>query len=75
MLTPTRQHQRQVPSALDLVLSDDEHSVNKLLVADSLGKSDHFMVEFEDEYVPTLSTFIRKHSEWMTKPVLHKTRL
>ena len=45
MLTPTRQRQGQVPSTLDLVLSDDE--LNKLLVTDSLGKSDHFMVEFE----------------------------
>ena len=42
VLTPTRQRQGQVPSTLDLVLSDDEHSVNKLLVTDSLGKSDHF---------------------------------
>ena len=134
MLTPTIQCQGQVPSTLDLVLNDDEHSVNKVLVTDSLGKGDHFMVEFEyicyavtvenhiprylydfgdyhqivtklleidwsqifdtisvddwwisifsqsfgfivDEYVPTLSTFIRKHSEWMTKPVLHKIRL
>ena len=133
MLTPTRQRQDQVPSTLDLVLSDDEHSVNKLLITDSLGKSDHFMVEFEyvcyavtvenhiprylydfgdyqrivtklleidwsqifdtlsvddgwmyfhkvlvplvDEYVPTSSTCTRKHSEWMTKPVLRKIRL
>ena len=30
-----------------MVLSDDEHSVGKLVVTDSLGKSDHFMVEFE----------------------------
>ena len=38
VLTPTRQCQGQVPSTLDLVLSDDEHSVNKLLVTDSLRK-------------------------------------
>ena len=47
VLTPTRQRQGQVPSTLDLVLSDDEHSVNKLLVTDSFGKSHHFVVEFE----------------------------
>ena len=47
VFTPTRQRQGQVPSTLDLVLSDDEHSVNKLVVTDSLGKSDHLMVEFE----------------------------
>ena len=134
VLSPTRQRQGQVPSTLVLVLSDDEHSViNKLLVTDSLGKSDHFMVEFEyicyvvtvenhilrylydfgdykqivtklleinwfqifdtlsvddewiyfykvlfslvDEYVPNSSICTRKHSEWMTKPVLHKIRL
>ena len=50
MFTSTRQHQGQVPSTLDLVLSDDEHSVNTLLVTHSLGKSDHFMVEFEYKY-------------------------
>ena len=33
------------------------------------------MVSLVDEYVPTLSTFTRKHSELMTKPVLHEIRL
>ena len=33
------------------------------------------LVSLVDEYVPTSSTFTRKHSEWMTKPVLHKIRL
>ena len=47
MFTPTRQRQDQIPSTLDLVLSDDEYFVNKLLVTHSLRKSDHFMVEFE----------------------------
>ena len=47
VFTPTRQHQGQVLSTLDLVLSDDEHSVSKLVVTDPLGKSDHLMVEFE----------------------------
>ena len=49
VFTPTRQHQDQILSTLDLVLSNDEHSVSKLIVTDSnsLGKSDHFMVEFE----------------------------
>ena len=44
MFTPTRQYQNQVPSTRDLVLSHDEHSVSKLVVADS---SNHFMIEFE----------------------------
>ena len=38
MFTPTRQCQGQVPSTLDLVLSDDGHSVSKLVVTDSSGK-------------------------------------
>ena len=38
VFTPTRQHQDQVPLNLDLVLSDDENSVSKLIATDSLGK-------------------------------------
>ena len=37
MFIPTRQCQDQIPSTLDLVLSDDEHSVTKSVVPDSLG--------------------------------------
>ena len=33
------------------------------------------LVSLVDEYVATSSTSTRKHSEWMTKPVLHKIRL
>ena len=51
VFTPTRQRQGQVPSTLDLVLSDDEHSLRKLVVTDSLGKSDHFMVEYIYIYI------------------------
>ena len=51
MFTPTRQFQDQVPSTRDLVLSDDEHSVSKLVVTDSLN---HFMVEFK--YCITLNS-------------------
>ena len=38
MFTPTRQCQGQVLSTLDLVLSDYELSVNKMLITHSLGK-------------------------------------
>ena len=44
---PTRQRQSRAPSTLDLVLSDEEHSVNNLRVTDPLARSDHFMIEFE----------------------------
>ena len=38
MFTPSRECQDEVLSTLELVLSDDEHSVNKLVVTDSSGK-------------------------------------
>ena len=47
VFTPTRQRQSQAPSILDLVLTDEEYSVNNLRVTDPLAKSDHFMIEFE----------------------------
>ena len=33
------------------------------------------LVSLVDGYVPSSSTFNRKYSEWMTKPILHKIRL
>ena len=50
MFTPTRECQDEVLSTLDLVVSDDEHCVSKLVVTDSLGKGDHFMVEILNIY-------------------------
>ena len=66
---------------------DYQQIVTKLLetdwsqIFDTLSADDGWMyfhkvlVSLIDEYVPTLSTCTRKHSEWMTKPVLHKIRL
>ena len=44
--TPTRKRLGQVSSILDLVLSDEEHSVSQMVFSDPLGKSDHCMIEF-----------------------------
>ena len=44
--TPTRKCLGQVSSILDLVLSDEEHSVSQIF-SNPLGKSDHCMIEFD----------------------------
>ena len=45
--SPTRKQQGQVPSILDLVLSDEEYSVSQLAFSDPMGKSDHCVIEFD----------------------------
>lgn len=44
---PTRVHEGQISSTLDLVLTNDENNVDFILTLDPLGKSDHILMEFD----------------------------
>ena len=52
----------------DLVLSDDEHSVSKLVVADSLN---HFMVEFEYRITSNSGPVSSEFSPWPQNEKIH----
>jgi len=43
---PTRYRSNQLPSLLDLILSDDENTVSSVTSLPPLGKSDHIVIEF-----------------------------
>ena len=45
--SPNRKRQGQVPSILDLVLSDEKYSVSQFAFSDPLEKSDHCVIEFD----------------------------
>ena len=43
---PTRYRNNQVPSLLDLVLTNNEHMIPEITSQPSLGKSDHIVIEY-----------------------------
>ena len=61
--------------ATPLLETDWSQIFDTLSVDDGWMYFHKVLVSLVNEYVPTLSTCTRKHSEWMTKPVLHKIRL
>ena len=44
---PTRYRQNQTPSALDLVITNEEQMINEILYQPGLGLSDHVCLNFE----------------------------
>ena len=50
---PTRYRSQNVPSILDLILTNEENMVNNLQYKPGVGKSDHLVLEF------TFNCFIR----------------
>jgi len=44
---PTRFRNNQMPSLLDLILTDDENTVSYIISLPPLGKSDHIVIEFD----------------------------
>ena len=45
---PTRYRQNQTPSTLDLVITNEEHMINKMLYQPGLGLSDHVCLNFNN---------------------------